>query len=221
MVMPEDKDFFSITVLGHMNPMIHHPLWYLQSGLISEPESKEAIDSPNTYTLPPMSQFQTHALAIVCLANRWEVQTKTASNLGRIRRLAERLFDEILPHTPVSHYGFNFNFVRVTERAEVGLVLASRVARASIGLSEADATTAEITLRRALGDHSVSTAISQVAGNAVAVANNYEYPLPELTPENFVFFKLADKFAETFEADRQDAMSQTSAVVDAINEAPQ
>ncbi|GAC1451078.1 MAG: hypothetical protein NVSMB9_35950 [Isosphaeraceae bacterium] len=216
--MAEDQVFFSVVVIGHMNPMIHHASWYHHFDLLTEEETKEAVQSPNTYAIPPMSQIQIEALRIVCQQDKWEIQTTVAPNLERIRRIAERVFDHLLPHTPVSRYGFNFNHCRSTNGRDVGGFLASRLTGSSLGLDPANATSGEITLRRSFEDHVVMIVVKPGTGDTVAVANNFEYPLEGLARTDFALFHLADKFQATFGRDRMEAEHQVEAVVKAFNE---
>lgn len=216
--MAEDQVFFSVVVIGHMNPMIHHPFWYRHFDLLTEEEADEAVQSPNTYAVPPVSQIQIEALQIVCQQDRWEVRTSVATNLDRIRWITERVFDHLLPHTPVSRYGFNFNHVRGTNSRDVGRFLASHLTGSSLGLGPADATSAEITLRRSFEDRVAMIVVKPSTGDRVAVANNFDYSLEGLATTDFAPFHLADRFQASFGRDRMEAEQQVEAIVQAINE---
>ena len=117
---------FSVVVTGAMNPSIHHPVWYRHVGLLSEQEEREAIEGKQALLIPlpaPMAQFETGLFQVSCQQNRWQILTANHAATDRIVSIAETLFDEILPHTPVTQFGYNFDFVFDIAKGGVGRVL--------------------------------------------------------------------------------------------------
>ena len=138
--------------------------------------------------------------------------------MGRLRSMTERVFDELLEHTPVGALGFNFNYDRITEIADVGGYLASCVAGAQVGLEKDSLMAGELSLRRLVQGRSVLVAIRSLGEpgceSVVQVANNFDYRLAKTEPG---FFKLRDTFSEWFLADLEESERQTSSVVEVIN----
>src|SRR5438045_1287998 len=93
---------YSVVLTGHMNAPIHHPYWYRHEGLITEAEEQEAVKSDKLILLPQLSQFFAGSIEVLCQEGRWEIKTSDSSSADRIRQIAVRLFDGVLPHTPVS-----------------------------------------------------------------------------------------------------------------------
>ena len=215
--MADDSEFYSIVVTGAMNPSIHHPSWYRLVELIDEDEADEAYQNKNTFAMPPLSQLETGGFKIVCQEGRWEVQTQRAEKIERLWNLAATVFDDLLKHTPVSAYGFNFNYRRSTKCNEVARILADELANTALGLMADNAIGGELIFRRKCDDgHTTMTVIRPAKhASSVSVNNNYHYPL-EGVGEGF--FNLREKFAERVPLDQEDAVRQTENVVQALNQ---
>src|SRR5690349_21052972 len=94
----------SFVLTGSMNPALHHPLWYRDRGLISEAEEKQALEKGSPMLLPspqPYASFSAGFFQVKCDAERWEITTSRPDQFDTIRGIAQKLFDEVLPHTPV------------------------------------------------------------------------------------------------------------------------
>src|SRR5207253_5660407 len=102
------------------------PLWYEGQKILNESESKTAREFPGLLLTPFLASFQTFGMVIVCAPDRWEIQSSDPEKLDRMVQVAVKTF-EILAHTPVSAFGFNFHFVRETPWADVGNRLAETV----------------------------------------------------------------------------------------------
>jgi len=216
--MADDLVFCNLVVLGHMNPMIHHPMWYRHFDLLSMEETDEAMQSPNTYAVPPISQIEIGAFKIVCQQDRWEIQTTEPKNLGRIRRITEQVFDDLLPHTPVSRVGVNFHYDRPTGVPDVGRYLASRLAGASLGIAPGDTTAAEITLRRTYRGHTSLVSIKPSStGSNVAVVVNFDYPLVGPEQKELKVIKFADMFRGAIERNKIEAEREVDSIVQAAD----
>src|SRR6202030_1678960 len=108
--LPPSRELWSIVVIGLMNPAIHHPSWYQSMQLLDKQEVDYAGSASALVPIvlaPQIAQFAVQEFKIVCLSNRWEIQTQRPEAVDRILKVASRVF-EILDHTPVNAFGFNF-----------------------------------------------------------------------------------------------------------------
>ncbi|MFO0959943.1 MAG: hypothetical protein U0800_21320 [Isosphaeraceae bacterium] len=217
--MAKEKELYSIVIIGGMNPRIHHPSWYRFMDLISPEELEEAVVSPLTFIIPPMGQFQSSHLTVTCQEERWEIKTNDSEQVQRIIDLTSRLFDDLLPHTPVTAAGFNFHFRRETKREDVAEYLASLLVKTPLGLTSKNIASGEMTLRRNSKDNMsfVTIKSSPSASKWIHTHHNFEYKFiaPDTNPG---YFKLGKIFAERFACDRSDAEEQTKRIIEAIND---
>jgi hypothetical protein len=186
---------FSIVVVGSMNPAIHHPLWYRHVELLDEQEKNEAIDGQSALLLPsptPMAQFNTLAFQINCQSNRWQILTTNAEYSNRILSLTETLFDKILPHTPVTQLGFNFDFVFDNEQLGTARALGRLVCRIPLALGVDDPISGEWRVAEQRDNATMTLVIKSGAdGKSVIIATNYTFLHPA---KEFEIFVLADNF---------------------------
>lgn len=215
--MPEQKDTYNIVLLGGMNPRIHHPSWYRFVGLFDDEEVDQAVKAPNTFVVLPMAQIETPKFTIVCQDDKWEIKTLVPDQVQRLQDITSRLFDDILPHTPLMAAGFNFFLFRVTAR-EVGSYLASSLANTPLGLKRDNLSSGEVTLRRVFDDHTSQVSIKPAPEDAktVLVHHNFEYKFMKEGP-----FKLGDVIARRYGVDRSEAEEQTELIVSSINRSTQ
>lgn len=197
-----------------MNPRIHHPSWYRLVGLFDEEEADIATKTTGTLITPPLSQVQTPRLMIVCQDDRWEIRTSDSNEVSRLQDIASKIFDEILPHTPVTAIGFNFVLRRATEAEDVGGYLATSLTNTPLGLRDTAAVSAELTLRRSFEDRIVVVSIHPAPEDkqSLLVASNYEY---RFRGEKII--KLGELIARRYGIDKTDAEEQTALIVEAIN----
>ncbi len=184
---------FSVVVAGAMNPSIHHPVWYRHVGLLSEEEEREAIEGRQALLVPlpaPMAQFETGLFQVSCQQNRWQILTANLAATDRIVSIAEKLFDEILPHTPVTQFGYNFDFVFDVAKGGVGRALGRLLCTIPFDLGIDDPASGEwkVAERRDTALMSL-TVKSGTEDSSVAILTNYNY-LP--VSDKFELFKLAD-----------------------------
>jgi hypothetical protein len=211
-----DRESYNIVVIGAMNPRIHVPAWYLHYGLLGASEYELAISAPSMVVTPQLSQFPFKDISILCLPDRWEIKTTKWSDLDRMRRITERVFDELLMHTPVGMIGFNFIYRRETGAANVARHLASRLAEIRLGLKEVIPDSGEFTTRWASGDcvHSVTVGPSSDtdAPSVVSIAINYEYRFVKEGQ-----FKLQETAFSDYSSHLKEAEEQAGRIVEAIN----
>ena len=214
--MTDQKDTYSIVVLGGMNPRIHHPSWYRLVGLFDEEEAEQATKTPNTLITPPLAQIQTPKLTIVCQDDRWEIRTTDTAQVDRIKEITVKLFDDFLPHTPLAAAGFNFNYWKPTNARKLGNFLASTLIRSPLGLKPDNAVSGEVVLRRQYDDHTASVLLRAGVDEqqTLLLAFNFDYRF-----EQEGEFKLGSMFAQKYGVDRSDAEQQTAHILEAINRA--
>jgi hypothetical protein len=212
--MSDQNDTYTIVLIGGMNPRIHHPSWYRLVNLFDEEEADQGTKAPGTFITPLVSQIQVPKLTIVCQDNRWEIRTSDPGQVQRIQDMTSRLFDEILPHTPVMAAGFNFNYRKATTAPDVGAYLASVLSNAPLGLKAANAMSGEFNLRRTIDDHTAFVNIQPALDDkqAILISHNFEYPF-----KNEGFFKLGDVIAKRYGLDRSESEEQADLIVQAIN----
>lgn len=216
--MSVNEQIYNIVVLGAMNPRLHTPGWYRLVGLIDDAELSEASEG-EVVVLAPIAKWQIKGFGVVCLPDRWEVQTTIAQNLERLQRFASRVFDDLLEHTPVRALGFNFNYERATDDPHLSRSLASFVVRTQIGMNEDCLVAGEMSLRRNADGRVVNVTVrSCEKDNATAmvnVCNNFEYTFAN--QESPAFFRLQDKISSRFSIDLEEAEEQTARIVSSIN----
>ncbi len=127
---------FSVVVVGAMNPSIHHPIWYRHVGLLDEQEEKVALEKPAILLPVPMrmASFETESFQISCQHDRWQILTTNPACADRILSLTEKLFDVLLSHTPVTQFGYNFDFTFGLGRQAVARMLGHLLCGMSVDL---------------------------------------------------------------------------------------
>ena len=217
LLMSNQIENYSIVVIGAMNPRIHMPAWYLHVGLIDNSEGETAVAATSTLLTGQLSTFQFNNVSILCLPDRWEIKTTKRSDLDRIKTITQKIFDELLMHTPVFLIGFNFIYQRATNAASVARHLASRLAKMPFGLKDTVPDSGEFSIRRTSGDGFNGVAIRPApepdAPSHVNISINYEYKF--VKPGQF---KLEDTAFSRYSADLKEAEEQAALIVKAINE---
>ena len=137
--MSKDSDLYTFVALGAMNPRIHHPKWYVTSGIFSEGDISEAMIAPTTMCTPGYSQFTIGDIRIKCFSERWDIQTANRDKIDKIREIGQRLFDDLLKHTPINVVALNFDYTREIEGASRGFlaeILSDAAKRLGMGAVE-------------------------------------------------------------------------------------
>jgi hypothetical protein len=219
--MTESNDFFSIVVVGAMNPSIHHPAWYQLMHILSEDESKRTLESGTILAVTQqISQFSSDAFTVVCEPGRWQVQTRDEAQLHRLREIAEKTF-EILYHTQVSAFGFNFTYHRKTSLSEVNTTLANLIEALPLGLTlnRAERRAAKINYQTTSNGRVLTIAIepSSKGAELVYIAINAEHRIIPPPPGEYRQFDLTPLLRETFARDYEDAKQNLTGVLDAMN----
>ncbi len=218
--MTEPNDFFSIVVLGAMNPAIHHPAWYRLTNILTEGESERAEAGGTVVVTQQISQFSGDSFTIVCEPARWQVQTREETQLERLKEITERTFEK-LDQTPLSAFGFNFTYHRATSLPHVNTTLANLIEELPLGLTpnRAERRAAKISYSTASDGRVLTTAIepSSKGEGLVYVAINAEHriPLPQ-KPGEFQHFDLTPLLREDFPRDYEDAKRNLASVLDAL-----
>jgi hypothetical protein len=219
--MSKDSDLFGVVVLGNMNPRIHHPKWYQIVDLLSEEEAELAIRSQQVICTPAFAQFSIADLNIKCLQDRWEIQTTSVEKSRQIREFTARIFDEILPHTPVSTVALNFDHTRSVQRGSATQFVAAmlRDSAGKIGI------TGIVGGEFALGRHlespkrfaGKSTVLIRAADDdeSITVNCNYTYVVQSSGDSSHFFF--ADLFRDYGPINQADAKSSLAGVLSAID----
>jgi hypothetical protein len=217
--MPDSNDLFSFVVVGAMNPSIHHPAWYRLNGIFTEEEAG-ATDSSGMLVTSQISQFSVGSVTIVCDQARWQVQTRDETKLDRLREIAAKTF-EVLFHTPVSLYGLNFAYHRVTTSPDVKSVLATLIRALPLGLGSepAEKSSAKINYQSTSMGRVLTTLVEpSVKGEEqLFVAINAEYRTPTPAPGEYKPFDLTPLLNEAFHRDYPEAKRIVAKVVDALN----
>ena len=210
--LPSDRDHYTIVVVGAMNPAIHHPVWYQQIGVLSAAETQAAKDIILT---PVLTQFATSDLGVACASDRWTIKTERVDLLEQTLNIASRIF-EVLDQTPVSAFGFNFDFHRRTALDDVGSMLAARVASMGIGVETAGAISADLRFRRASKDRRITATIqsSKFGPQMIYVGTNFHYDIKLMGISGP--FDLASLFRKHFHVDREHAAQELGAIVSAV-----
>lgn len=216
---PDNKELYSIVVLGDMNPRIHSPSWYQRIGLLDEPEAQTALKSKGLVCVAPFAQFDVEGFVITCTEDRWEVKTQRKDLRERILRIAGTVFDR-LGETPVSEFGFNFNYRRATRLPDIGEHLGKAVAALALGLEAEGRTSAGVKFRSDFPNRHVSVEIqpTRSAPQVVYIGNNVQYNISEIVKEPS-HFDLAPLLDERFHSDHQEAETRVSRIVDMLNQA--
>lgn len=207
------NDRYSIVVVGGMNPRLHSPFWYKHLGLISQSEFDEAINAPGTFSTPPLAQMQLAEFTVTCQLERWEIRTSMSRAADRIREITARVFDEHLPHTPVSDYEIHVSLRRNGLSSHVAKVLTRQLARIGFGIDLSDVVRSDFWFESIAPHSKRTTAISpdNEDANSVIISNRYRFNLEGRS-------EVGDKFnfASFLGSDLSDALTVTNDQADRV-----
>ena len=96
----------SIVVGGNFNPAIFSPYWMEKNNLIGSDVAKNALESPSLIITNQALRFETEWFVLQVLPQQFSLTSKGAI-APMMRDLAEQVF-LLLPHTPVTAVGLNF-----------------------------------------------------------------------------------------------------------------
>jgi hypothetical protein len=215
MKVPDDS--FNIVVMGAMNPRIHSPAWYHYNKMISQEEMEQAVKSPKTMALLPISHVDLTNFAITCHEDKWIIETATLQMFGRLKEITISVFDELLKHTPTSAMGFNFRYHRTTDNENVGERLAVMLSEAGFGIAISEPLFGELQVRSRLGKTALHVQLqalqSKELSNVLSILHNYEYSYFDKGG----FFELGEDIRGNFEANWQDSKARTALILNAFN----
>jgi len=229
----EAPNVYTITVLGAMNPAIHHPAWYRFIDAISADELELAtpmqtsvpggfaiqLQSNQGFSSGQFSMFTVGGLRVTCLPEIWSVTATEESNLDRIVDVAGKVFGA-LPHTPVSGYTLNFGHHRQTRLENVGTHLARLLRALPLGILRSEGAQESATLRHIarlpLRDLIVDLQPSAKAKTMVFIGITAAHKVEALgAGKQLKLFELAPLLAEA----AKTALSETQKWVAEITEA--
>jgi len=213
-----DETYYSIVIVGSMNPAIHHFGWYQLQEILSPQEAEAASKDTSVICSAQISQFSFGSISISCDTSRWQIQTKDERALSRAVAVAEKTF-QILYHTPVSLFGFNFNYHRATRLPKVRNALARLVEGLPLALSAGveEEKAGKLNYQHGGGGRVIRVSIEpSVRGdNLVYVAVNVEHSAP--VPKEGEFQQWDLKLEEVFQKDFSDAQGQLAAILQAVD----
>lgn len=95
----QDARIVSISVVGNMNPAIHHPAWYRLHGILPDADFDFALRA-GAVCSPDTARFFTSTYEISCEATRWGIASEEPSRQSELAEIADRVFG-LLQQTPV------------------------------------------------------------------------------------------------------------------------
>lgn len=196
----------SIVVVGGMNPAIHHPSWYRYNGLISPDEELTALanEADPMFLLPNMAQFSIAFFTVQCQQNRWEIKTTIDDQFDRIGTFAARLFDVLLPHTPVARFGINLHLQYRLPCENVGSRLVELLRRTGIPVGGSQTVNAAFRCSDKRVDHTLNVQIEAAAqpANILRISFNGDFSAPGNEPGTQ--FELGRMLAQTRQTLREE-----------------
>lgn len=207
--MTPTSSFYSVVVLGGMNPRIHSPGWYRLVELISTAEYEHAIAS-TSFSIPPMARVQLPGFEIQCQEGRWEVQTNDPNLSDRLADIAGKVFDVHLKHTSVTAYGFNFNFTYESAGGEANRVVLKALKGTGLASGLNDVVTGEFSITRNRDRFQHRIDVTPVGENAVVIGSNYHHPIiNDPSKAKAGFFDIGGDMKDYLAKHREEAL-QTS-----------
>lgn len=238
--MPNEDPFvggtegYSLVITGNMNPAIHHPIWYKDIGALTDAElaetgaipPKTAMDSGSAkpqgsaavaqiICTGVLSQFTSGKIRIICLPQTYTISTIDRGLLPRMREVASLVF-QVLTHTPVTAYGFNFNVHCKTSVGSVGALLAQVIDSTQFELMRNSKAERIAKFAYTFSDQgralSISVEQSRYAPNMVFVGVNAHHPIK--LPEGIRQFDLTPLLQESMRKDSLDFEQILSKIMD-------
>lgn len=211
---PIPRELYSIVILGRMNPAIHHPTWYQYLQLLDQEECDSALAGPSLISSPPVSQFVAPAFTIVCTLDRWQIQTSRFDFMDRMLATASTVF-EVLTHTPIGAFGFNFHAHKDVRVSNAGHILGAALTKLPLGLESPEDVVGEISVVATEKGHKtiVSVAPSPLGTNTVWIRFNSHY---DIIAAEGVHFDLKPLLQEHFWVDHARAQQCVQSVVEGL-----
>ena len=185
------RDSYFITVLGSMNPTIHHLYWYRHIGLINEEELQDAISAAGSSTTPLGSQLQfgKPPISINCQQNQWTIQSQTEGVWPRLIDITSRVFAR-LNDTPVTGFVLTVQRHIPTKSRDVRSALAARIRALELGFPKGKSFASGIGLNVIEEDYRVLTSIqpSVLGESDLFILYQRQYEAPK--GEHFEYFDI-------------------------------
>jgi hypothetical protein len=211
---------YSIVILGHMNPRLHHPLWYQHIGALNEQETNEALESPTMVLVQPVARFDAAGFTVTCQEEAWGIATTQPSNRTRMLEIACRVFEK-LGETTVLKFGFNTKLhLQLTSVKNVEECLASALLTLQLGLrDDGNRKSCLFRFTNVYENHSVNVDVhgSPLSRDAVYIAHNTEHAIrPPKDGKKLIHFDLTPLLKEGYEPAFADAVVNAKTMVAAI-----
>jgi hypothetical protein len=122
-IEPKSSDV-GVVFLGSFNPAIFNPDWLVLNGVIgkTQAEAQEIL-----FITPQVSQFRVSAYQYQITPQRFQVMFESAPYV-ELQDAVSKIFQELLPHTPIHHLGINrsvhFSVGSEEKRSAIGRKLA-------------------------------------------------------------------------------------------------
>jgi hypothetical protein len=97
-MVAKDK-IFTFEVFGALNPFVHTKLWYEQN--LDGLDIKNIEDFSNGYKNVP-KQLTLDDLKVTCDFQHWSIASEDVGHVETLRQIVDRVFGEILIHTPLN-----------------------------------------------------------------------------------------------------------------------
>lgn len=194
-----------------MNPALHHPSWYRNRDLITDVEEKHALEEGDPMLLPlpqPFATFDTGSFRVRCEPGMWEISSSKPNSFNHMIEIAEKLFDETLPHTPVNEAALGFSLTYNLEKARrdraLKLLAENQLFRS--GLSEPKLVACALAEEREGVSVSVEvTAARNVPSISVHTIFTFKPPARNHPPVKIGYWKLKECLDPHFEVYRKEA----------------
>ena len=209
--MADPADLFNIVVVGDMNPRLHSPHFYRHIDVIDEAELQAALASDQTMCMAQVAQVPFNDVRVLCLPNRWEVATPKLEATDRLLDVAERVM-KALDHTPVTAFGFNFEFARPDNRSNICEAFAANLRLLGWGFDETGISAnasqvrpVKVAPQGSAGKSTVAIGAMHSTVDWLIVKNNFNY---DIKMEAGFHFDLSNMMRSRFAADRDTARIQ-------------
>lgn len=220
--MADEATRCAIVLLGAMNPRIHHPSWYRTAELLDANAEKLALQNPDTVCSQHIAHFRTAELQVSCLPDRWHVATDQVDLLDRLTEILIHTFDGKLHETPITAFGFNFEFHRRTDISDVASYLADCFRKLPIGVCELPSVAATFSSFHELEDNKVKLDIqpSVRSVDMLYIALNFHYEITSVygPVQQYGHFPLEPLIQPRIRADYDKASVTVTSILKALNQ---
>lgn len=183
-----NRTIFALSVIGRMNPAIHHPSWYGRVGILTEDEVGEALgekDSPElaVQVQASVASFTFGQFSISCTPESWNIQCEAPENPPERRAIevAGKTFT-CLDHTPVDGFSVTSAHHVGVSVPDVALRIANLLKESPLGLGwgkdESPLATYQLRRKSAVAEHHTVIEPSVRVPGAVFMLFRSTFPIP-------------------------------------------